>query len=244
MLIGLAKGAIELALVGDFDEAQDIALVAKTLGALPTREAAFQPYADQRERSFTSDRSRRVIRHKGAKDQALFTLHWPTRDGEDLKDAIALDLLQRVIQVELTDTLREALGKAYSPSVAAISPRTWRGFGTFTLGASVDVKDVAATRTAMRGLLADLRKTPVSADVVQRARAPMLENLDATLKTNAGWIDLIDRAQSKPDRLDRFAQSRAIIAALTADDLLALARRYLDPDQGLEVLALPEGIDP
>ena len=240
----LGKGAIELALVGDFDEAQDIALVAKTLGALPTREAAFQPYADQRERSFTSDRSRRVIRHKGAKDQALFTLHWPTRDGEDLKDAIALDLLQRVIQVELTDTLREALGKAYSPSVAAISPRTWRGFGTFTLGASVDVKDVAATRTAMRGLLADLRKTPVSADVVQRARAPMLENLDATLKTNAGWIDLIDRAQSKPDRLDRFAQSRAIIAALTADDLLALARRYLDPDQGLEVLALPEGIDP
>lgn len=240
----LGKGAIELALVGDFDEAQAIALVGKTLGALPAREPAFLPYADQRERSFTKDRTPRLLRHKGAKDQALLTVHWPTRDGEDLKEAIALELLQRVLQVELTDTLREALGKAYSPGVGASTPRVWRGWGTFTLRASVDVKEVAATRAAMRGLLEELRKAPVSADVVQRARAPMLENLDAVLKTNGGWMGLVDRAQSKPDGIDRFAASRAIIAALTADDLLALARRYLDPDQGLEVLVLPEGVEP
>lgn len=240
----LAKGAIELALVGDFDEAKAIGLVAKTLGALPPRETTFQPYADQRERGFTSDRSRRVLRHKGAKDQALLTLHWPTRDGDDLKQAIALDLLERVVQVELTDTLREALGKAYSPGVSANSPRVWRGYGTFALRASVDVKEVATTRAAMRSLLEELRKAPVSADVVQRARAPLLENLDAVLKTNAGWMSLADRVQSKPDGLDRFANSRAIITALTAEDLLALARRYLDPDQGLEILVLPEGVEP
>jgi len=240
----LAKGAIELALVGDFDETQAIALVAKTLGALPAREPAFQPYAEQRERSFTKDRRARLLRHKGAKDQALLTMHWPTRDGEDLKDAIALELLQRVVQVELTDTLREALGKAYSPGVSASSPRVWRGYGTFAVRASVDIKEVAATRAAIRGLLEELRKAPVSADIVQRARAPMLEGLDAVLKTNGGWMGLADRIQSKPDGIDRFANSRAIITALTADDLLALARRYLDPDQGLEVLVLPEGVEP
>lgn len=239
----LGKGAIELALVGDFDEAQAIALVAKTLGALPPREPAFQPYAEQRERGFTKDRSPRLLRHKGAKDQALLTMHWPTRDGEDLKDAIALELLQRVVQVELTDTLREALGKAYSPGVSASSPRVWRGYGTFAVRASVDIKEVAATRAAIRGLLEELRKAPVSADIVQRARAPMLEGLDAVLKTNGGWMGLADRIQSKPDGIDRFANSRAIITALTADDLLALARRYLDPDQGLEVLVLPEGVE-
>lgn len=240
----LSKGAIELALVGDLDEAQAIASVARTLGALPARETTFQPYAEQRERSFTKDRSPRLLRHNGAKDQALLTLHWPTRDGEDLKEAIALELLQRVVQVELTDTLREALGKTYSPGVGASTPRIWRGYGTFALRASVDVKEVAATRAAIRRLLEELRKAPVSADIVQRARAPMLENLDAVLKTNAGWMGLADRVQSKPDGIDRFVSSRAIMTALTADDLLALARRYLDPEQGLEVLVLPEGIEP
>lgn len=240
----LSKGAIELALVGDFDEAAAIALVGKTLGALPAREPAFQAYSDQRQRSFTNDRSRRLLRHKGAKDQALLTLHWPTRDGDDLKEAIALDLLQRVVQVELTDSLREALGKAYSPGVSASSPRVWPGWGTFSLRASIDVKDVATSRAAMRSMLEELRKAPVSTDVIQRARAPMLEAIDAVLKTNGGWMGLADRIQTKPEGIDRFAQSRAIIAAMTAEDLLALARRYLDPDQGLEVLVLPEGVDP
>lgn len=106
------------------------------------------------------------------------------------------------------------------------------------------MKEVAATRAAIRRLLEELRKAPVSADIVQRARAPMLENLDAVLKTNAGWMGLADRVQSKPDGIDRFVSSRAIMTALTADDLLALARRYLDPEQGLEVLVLPEGIEP
>lgn len=240
----LGNGAIELALVGDFDEAQAIQLVARTLGALPPREAAFRPYADQRQRQFTNDRSRRLLRHRGAKDQALLTIHWPTRDGEDLQEALALELLQRVVQVELTDRLREALGKAYSPGVGNSTPRIWRGWGTFALRASIDVKEVAATRAAIRGLLEDLRKAPVSADVVQRARAPMLEAVDAVLKTNGGWMGLVDRAQSKPDGLDRFAGSRAIIAQLTAQEVQALAGRYLDPDQGLEVLVLPEGVAP
>jgi zinc protease len=240
----LNRGAIELALVGDFDEAQAIALVGKTMGALPPREPAFRPYAEQRERSFTADRTPRLLRHKGASDQALLTLHWPTRDGEDLREAIALELLQRVVQVELTDTLREALGKTYSPGVGASTSRVWRGWGTFTVRASVDVREVAATRVAIRGLLEDLRKSPVSADIVQRARAPMLEGLDNLLKTNGGWMTLVDRAQSKPDGIERYVNSRALIAALTAEDLLALARRYLDPERSLEVLVLPEGVEP
>ena len=91
---------------------------------------------------------------------------------------------------------------------------------------------------------AELRKAPVSSDVIQRARAPMLEAIDAVLKTNNGWLSLADRLQSKPDSLDRFARSRELVMAMSADDLLALARQYLDPDQGLEVLVLPEGVDP
>ena len=52
----LARGAIELALVGDLDPEAAIALVARTFGALPAREAEFQPYETARQRSFTAAR--------------------------------------------------------------------------------------------------------------------------------------------------------------------------------------------
>ena len=239
-----AHGAIEIGLVGDFDEAAAIDLVGRSFGALPQREAVFQPYADRRARSFTASRTPHVLHHTGLKDQALVTLTWPTRDGEDTLAEIQLALLQRVTQIELTDDLREKLGKAYSPGVSSSASRTYRGYGTFALNASVDTGEVGATKQAMAATIAGLRSAPISDDVMLRARAPMLEAYDNALKTNAGWLTLVDRAQTEPDRIDRFVRGKERLHAITAKDLQALARQYLTPDGAVDVTVLPEGIDP
>lgn len=240
----LQHGAIEIGLVGDFDEDAAIAVVGKTFGALPAREAEFRPWAEQRRRPFTADRSQQVLRHTGAKDQALVTMTWPTRDGEDPVATAELSLLDRVLQIELTDTLREKLGKAYSPGVASNLSRTYRGYGTLTLRASVDVREVAATRAAILETLAELRDKPVSADVLLRARAPMLERYDNALKTNGGWLTLVDRAQTEADRIERYAHGKERLNTVTAERLQQLVRQYLTPAGGVEITVLPEGVEP
>ena len=240
----LAKGAIEVGLVGDIDEDKAIALVGKTLGALPPREADFRPYAERRTRPFTADRSPRVLRHTGAKDQALLTMTWPTRDGEDPVAALELQLLDRVVQLAITDTLREKLGKAYSPGVSSNASRTWRGYGTFSINASVDVGQVAATRAAILETLAALRAAPISDDMLLRARAPMLEGYDNALKTNGGWLTLVDRAQTESDRIERYATVKARVAAITPARLQALVQQYLADTAAVQVTVLPEGVDP
>ncbi|MBS0482796.1 MAG: insulinase family protein [Proteobacteria bacterium] len=240
----LQHGAIEIGVVGDFDPDAVIAAVGQTFGALPRREADFRPYADQRTRPFTADRGDRVLHHSGPKDQALVTYTWPTRDGEDPVATLELELLARVVGIELTDTLREKLGKAYSPSASSNASRTWRGFGTFGLSASVDVSEVAATRAAIDATMADLRATPISADLLLRARAPLLERLDNLLKSNAGWLAYVDRAQTEADRIDRHARAKERLAAITPEQLQALARRYLTREAGVEISVLPDGVDP
>jgi zinc protease len=240
----LAHGAIEIGLVGDIDEDAAIALVARTFGALPAREADFRPYPEQRQRPFTTDLSRRVVRHAGASDQAIVRLTWPTRDGEDPVEAMKLELLEKVLQIELTDTIREKLGKAYSPSADSEASRTWRGYGTFAAAASVDVAEVPATRAAMLDAVASLRAAPVSADLLRRAREPMLEALDNALKTNRSWLGLVDRAQTEPDRIERQLRARARLEALTAQDVTDLARRYLAPERAVEIDVLPQGAQP
>ena len=238
-----AHGAIEIGVVGDFDADAVIALIGRTFGALPPREADFRPYADRRTKPFTASRAPHVLHHTGVKDQALVTLTWPTRDGENAAAEMQLTLLQRVTQLALTDDLREKLGKAYSPGAGSQTSRTYRGYGTFTLNASVDVGEVAATRAAMLGTIADLRAAPVSADVLLRAKAPMLEAYDNALKNNAGWLTLVDRAQTEPDRIERFVQGKARLQAITAKDLQAVAKQYLAPTSAVEVTVLPEGAD-
>lgn len=235
----LQHGAIELALVGDLDEQATIDAVARTLGALPMREAEFQPREDVRLRPFTAARGLRTITHSGEPDQALIRLTWPTTDDRDLAEALRLSLLDRVVQIELQEQLREDLGKSYSPSSSSAPSRTYRGYGTFNLAASVDIGDVAATRGAIRALLGELRSGPVDADVLARARQPLLESYDNLLKSLSGWLSLADRAQSEAYRLDRFLAAPEILKAITPDDILATAQRYLAPDEAVEIVVEP-----
>ncbi len=238
-----ANGAIEIGVVGDIDEEAVIALVSRSFGALPQRETAFQPYADRRAKPFTASRTAHVLHHTGVKDQALVTLTWPTRDGENHQADLQLTLLQRVTQLALTDDLREKFGKAYSPGAGSNTSRTYRGYGTFSLNASVDVGEVTATRTAMKGTVAELRAAPVSDDILLRAKAPLLETFENALKSNTGWLVLVDRAQTEPDRIERFVHGKERLQAITAKDLQAAASAYLTPAGAVEVTVLPEGVD-
>jgi zinc protease len=239
----LAHGAIELALVGDFDEQAAIDAVARTLGALPTRESEFEARDEARQRSFTTDLRPRNIVHSGELDQALIQFTWPTIDDRDQAEALRLELLERIVRIELQEELRERLGKAYSPSASSNPSRVWRDYGTFAVAASIDVADVEPTRAAIQAVVAGLVAHPVDPDIFDRARRPLLEAYDNALKTNSGWMGLVDRAQGESFRLDRFLRTRALLEAATSAELQATAARYLTNDKAVEVLAVPAAVE-
>lgn len=238
----LQHGAIELGIVGAIDEEATIALVARTLGALPQRERDFRGYDDRRARPFTRDRAPRTVTHTGQPGQALLRLTWQTRDDADPLEKQALNLLERVVRIELTEALRQQLGKAYSPAASSEPSRTWRGYGTFAVAASVDLADVPAVRSAIADTVAALRDRPVADDLLLRARAPLAELFDNQLKTNAGWLALVTRAQTQPDRIDRQLQASRRLMTLTAADVQAVARRYLTDDRLVEIVVVPEPV--
>src|SRR5690606_25598283 len=151
---------------GDVDEDKAIALVGTTLGALPRREGDFRSYDDQPRRPFTTRRGSHVVRHNGPADQAVLALVWPTRDDRDPVETLQLELLERIVRIELTETLREKLGKAYSPGASSSLSRSWPGYGTFEIAASIDVHEVEATRLAIEEAVAELRGGLISADLL------------------------------------------------------------------------------
>ncbi len=236
----LAQGAIEVALVGDLDQDAAIAAVAATLGAFPAREQAFNPRADNRIRSFTATRGQRILTHKGEPDQALLQWVWPTTDDSDHLEDLRLSLLARIVRLELTDRLREELGQAYSPSAGSDTSHFYPGYGTFTISTSVAANQVEPTRAALLGLIADLQAGPLEADVIERARKPILEQYNNVLKDLGGWLGLAARAQSEPDRLDRYFAVPDLLSAITPADIHQTALKYLAPEGAVEFNVLPE----
>src|SRR5690606_352864 len=159
---------------------------------------------ENRTRTYTADRTRRIVHHSGAEDQALVRLSWPTRDDSDSAETMRLELLERVLRLKLIDTLREELGPTYSPSVSATQSRIWRGYVQFAISAAVDTAQVEPAREAMLEAVRTLIEQPVEHDVLLRARQPLLESYDNALKSNSGWMGLVGRAQTEPDQIQRY----------------------------------------
>ncbi len=238
----LAHGAIEVSLVGDFDDTAVIRQVATTFGALPAREPAFGSFANQPPRPFTANHERRIVRHTGPDNQAIVRFTWRTRDDTDPIETLQLELLERIVRIQLTEGLRERLGKAYSPSAVSLPSHVWHGYGQFGVSASVDVKDVGATQAAILDAIGALRAASVDPDLLERARAPMVQAFDNGLKTNFGWLGLVERAQTEPDRIARYRSGKASLQAISAADIQVLAARYLGADRAVEVVVLPQGV--
>ncbi len=237
----LANGAIEIGIVGDIDEAAVIDAVARTFGTLRGREAEFRAYdGGERTRSFTSDRSRRTVTHGGEADQALVRLIWPTTDTDDWELTSRFTLLSRVMRLELTEKLREELGQTYSPSASSGQSDIYDDYGTFSIGASVDVGQVQPAIDAMIETVEKLRSHVLDKDTIDRARRPVLESLDNRLKTNGGWLGLVDRAQSEPENIARFLAAKTRQEGITGEELQALAGQFLSPDDAVTITVLPE----
>ncbi|MBN9144229.1 MULTISPECIES: M16 family metallopeptidase [unclassified Novosphingobium] len=235
----LQHGAIEIGLVGDLDEEAAIADVARTFGALPPREAEFRQYDDQRKRPFTSRRGDRTLTHTGPADQALIYDVWPTRDDRDPNEKQVFNMLQRVVRIQLTETLRQKLGRSYSPSASSDLSRVWRDYGTFAVAASVDVNSVDVAKQAIDEAVEALAKTPPSDDLMLRARQPLLETIDNTLNTNGGWLGIVALAQSEPDQIERQVHAAQRLRAVTPEAVQAAARRYLAARDAVRITVLP-----
>jgi len=76
--------------------------------------------------------------------------------------------------------------------------------------------------------------------VIERARKPVLEEYKNALKDLGGWMGLAARAQSEPERIDRFLAVPQVVEAITPEDIHQMALKYLTPDGAVAFAVLPE----
>ncbi len=236
----LANAPIEIAIVGDVDEQRAIDLVAKTFGALPARAATMPDYADRRAVSFAPGNKDITLYHKGADDQAMVFAYWPTTDDSDYPSVIARSMLAEVMQSLLLDEVREKLGATYSPGAGSFASDVYTGYGYMQTQVVVDPSKIDNVLASVREIAKSLRDTPVSEDVLLRARKPTIERLDKQERENGAWLSLIADAQSDPETLDRRRGRKAAYLAITPVDIQAAARAYLREDTMVEARIISE----
>lgn len=238
----LSDSAIEISVVGDVDIETVIDEVARTFGALPERKPNLWVAPDDvRNLTFPEGQNRPIIlTHAGEPNTSLLRIYWPAPDGQDVDTVRKLNVLSSVLELKLTDILREDSGVSYSPSGFNFAPRTYPNYGYLGVSVEVSPEDIDNVAAKIRAIASDLRNGAIDMDVFERAIRPIRENVESSLETNSYWLGLIERAQSDPDALERHRSRVQTYEAVTLADIADMASTQFAPDQSLTIYILPE----
>lgn len=223
----LTTGSLEIGIVGDFDPAAVERTLATTFGALrgprgetrpPVAPLAF-PMAGRHDAAFQS---------KIAK--GLVAAHFPTTDRSDIKVARRIQVLASIFSDKLRERIREELGESYSPRASAAFSDVFPGYGYIFANVLIAPGQADTVGVAIRDLAAQLQKTGVTPDDVERAKKPLLAALEDQRRSNMYWLtSVVATAQREPRRIDWARSMLSDFQSVTEPDLDALATQYLDP---------------
>lgn len=234
-----ARGAIEVAIVGDFDPAAATAAVAATFGALPPR-AAKPAYDAERQVAFGPPVAKQFFTVTEI-PKGIVQMYWPATDARDAKLARRISLLAAVFNDRLRVKIREEMGDTYSPDAGASLSDTFKGFGHLVANATVAPDKARAVADAMKAAATSLFEKGVTDEELVRAKQPALTAARQSVRTNPYWLgSVLSAAQEQPERLEWARNRLGDLESITAAELTELAHRYLDPAKSSEFISLPE----
>lgn len=237
----LAQGDLEIVIVGDTTVDKAITAVADTFGALPKRPGE-PPLAGADKAPFPTPSTEPVIRtHKGRPDQAALFMVWRTDDlFSNLQRSRDVSILSQVMQLRLIDELREKQGATYSPNASATANVTFKNWGYLAVSLEVPPEKLDGVVASIHKIAADLRDKPVSADELERAKKPRIDQIEKARVTNEYWVGALSGAQEDPRLLDATRSVLAGLSRVTPADVQKAARTYLGDDQSWLLLVKPE----
>lgn len=233
----LAQAPLELSLVGDFDLETVIALAQQYLGGLPARssealEAGPGPV-------FPTGHQHRV--DVGTQiDKALLVLAFLTDDAHDIHRTRRLNVLADVFSDRLREEIREKRGAAYSPGAYSWPSRAYPGFGLFLAYLPVAPGEVTPVLTAVQDIARQIAVGGIRPPELQRALEPTLTGIREQLRQNRYWLNtVLVGSTRRPEQIEWSRTIAADYAGIQAEELVALAQRYLDPSRAAVFEARP-----
>jgi zinc protease len=237
----LAKGPIEVVVVGDVNVDKAIEAVADTFGALPARE----PDGPDPETAMAfpaPNAAPILLTHKGRADQAIGLIAWPTEDFlSDTDRARKINILSDVMQLRLIDQLRKTESVTYSPSASAAASSVFPHYGYLAARVEIPPGKLDGFFSDVATITADLRDKEISPDELERAKKPAVDDLERRRETNEYWLNALAGVQTDPRRLNAIRTSVAQVERVNATDIRQMAQTYLVDAKAWKLEVKPVG---
>lgn len=238
----LAEGAMELSIVGDFDQKTLLADLLSTLGTLPERKLEPSKETPQtRDISLPDAPAKKTFTYDSKIPQAVATAIWKTPGiRNNIPEFRRFNVLSEIYGDRLREEVREKLGASYSPNAGASGSDSLNNFGYLIAQAVCKPDDVPRLLDTMEKMAAELAEKGASQDELDRAIAPTLSSLEKSLRDNGYWLStVLSGSQTNPERLEYARNRDEDYRSIDLKTVNELAATYYLPSNLLQISTLP-----
>jgi len=235
LMPALARGPLEVSVVGDFDIPATRALLARYFGNLPSRGPTVEAAA-RRLPAFPSGQAL-ALQVQTRLPKGLTIVAYPTADVWDIKRTRRLSVLSEVISERLRVGIREKLGAAYTTAAFNRPGRAYPGYGVFLTYVQVAPEKVAVIRDEVRKIVQTVATSGINADELKRAIDPTLSGIRDARRRNGYWLNtVLAGSKTHPEQLQWSRDILADYAGITVAEVETAARTYLVNDRAATIL--------
>lgn len=216
---------------GDIDIEAAKPLFEQYLGSLPVTNKK-EKY-NQIDLKITDKNVTNVFQKKQETPMAYCVFAYKAMMDHNLKNEIQLSMLDQIMNILFTETVREDEGGAYSVSVASNVSDYPEKFGLIQIVLpTAPEKRVKMTEVINNGIDKLVSEGP-KAEVLEKVREYMLRSYDENVKTNGFWLNgIVTKVTENKDMITGYTD---IVKAVTANDMKALAKKVLKDGNRIEV---------
>lgn len=234
-----AKAPLEINVVGDIDPQEALRVLSRVFGH-ETREAG-QDHAVQPPR-FPAGQEKRIS-VASTINKSMLMVAWKTGDFWDIGRTRRLNLLASIVEDRLRVKIRQELGATYSPEVVSMPSRGVAGFGLLQSFLVVAPDQAQTLSQAIKKVAIELGTQGVTQDELHRALEPTLTSIKDLKRSNRYWMESVLILSSRHPQQLQWPQSiMEDFSSIKADEVTALAREYLQPDQAAVVVVHPQAV--
>jgi zinc protease len=224
----LARGYVEVTIVGDVTEEAAIKAMRQTLGSLRPRPLTKTTASPPKPVEVTADPGFTRIEFVGEQNMGLVVGTWPVTESLHVRDQAALELLAKILEIRVRGEVREKLGLAYSPSAEF---RAYDGFANFAiLRAQIDCAPNDSTKIAplITAIGADVAAKGVGEGEFIGARGILRSQLKQAFRENGFLVNTLMRAQERPGETEEIVTLHdGLMNTITRDEVNAWAAKIL-----------------
>jgi zinc protease len=223
--------------VGNFEVDSLKPLLATYLGSLPSTNRE-ETWKDVGVRPPSGAVEEEVF--KGNDPKSMVNLTFTGKMDYDREEAFELNALIQALNIKLIEEIREKRSGVYGISARGSATKYPYEHYSISVGFPCAPENVDTLTQAVYDEIRKLQANGPTQGDLQKVKETLRREIETNLKENGYWLSTLEEAYFNNEDLNEIVDYEEAINELSVDELKALANKYFNVDEAIEVVLYPE----